>query len=128
MRLLLDTHVFLWAASAPERLSDEARIAIEDTASVVFVSSAVGWEIAIKYSLGKLTLPTDPQMYVPSRISALGFQQLSIAQEHALVAGSLPYHHRDPFDRVMIAQAILENLTLVTRDPIASRYARVLVT
>ncbi|MEO6989933.1 MAG: type II toxin-antitoxin system VapC family toxin [Candidatus Baltobacteraceae bacterium] len=129
MGLLLDTHVFVWAASAPERLTNAARSAIEDPSNAVFVSAAVAWEIAIKHGLGKLALPSDPPTYFPARITALGFRSLAIAQEHALAVRSLPNHHRDPFDRIMIAQAIVEGLTFVTADEAATRYSvRVLVT
>jgi len=115
-RLLLDTHVFLWAASSPKTLSAKARKEIEDLANEVYVSAAVAWEIAIKYPSGKLTLPMGPSSYVPSRLIALGFQQLPITQEHALAVESLPNIHNDPFDRIMIAQAQYESMILVTRD------------
>lgn len=122
MRLLLDTRVFLWAAGAPEELSSAARAAIADSTNDVYVSAAVAWEIAIKAALGKLTVPSDPVTWLPARIRALGFQPLSIAPEHALAAGALPNHHRDPFDRLLVAQALLEGLHLVTRDPNVQKY------
>jgi PIN domain nuclease of toxin-antitoxin system len=116
MRLLLDTHVFMWAASNPSTLSANARAAIEDPQNDVWISAAVAWELAIKFPSGKLTLPTEPASYVPSRIAALGFSALPITQDHALAVASLPPLHSDPFDRIMIAQAQYEGLTFVTRD------------
>jgi PIN domain nuclease of toxin-antitoxin system len=122
LRLLLDTHTFLWADGRPNQLSDVARAAIADPANEVFVSAAVAWEIAIKYPSGKLTIPMSPASYVPSRIIALGFETLPITQDHALVTASLPDIHADPFDRIMIAQAQFESLTFVTRDAFSLQY------
>lgn len=117
MRLLLDTHAFLWTAGSPDALSAAAREAIEDTANEVFVSAAVAWEVTIKTALGKLTVPVDPAIWFPERIRSLGFAQCHITASHALAVGALPPIHNDPFDRVMIAQAQLEGFTFVTRDP-----------
>lgn len=122
MRLLLDTHAFLWAAGDPDQLSPAARSAIEDAANEVLVSSAAAWEIAIKAGLGKLVIPADPVVWFPARVRSLGFQSLAITAEHALAIVSLPEIHRDPFDRVMIAQAQIEGLHLVTRDPLIQKY------
>lgn len=122
MRLLLDTHVFLWAAANPSLLTETAREAIEDNANDVFVSAAVAWEIIIKYQAGRLSLPLQPATYVPARMSALGFTPLPFTQEHALAVASLPSTHADPFDRMMIAQAQFEGLTLVTRDAASLTY------
>lgn len=116
MRLLLDTHAFLWAAADPDALHETARGAIEDTANEVFVSAAVAWEIAIKVALGKLTVPGDAALWFPTRVRSLGFQHYDITAAHALAVGALPNIHSDPFDRVMIAQAQIEGLTFVTRD------------
>jgi len=120
--LLLDTHAFLWAASNPAALSVKARAAIEDASTQVYVSSAVAWEIVIKHSLGKIELPMEPSSYVPTRLVSLGFKPLPICVEHALAVASLPNHHNDPFDRIMIAQAQVESLTFVTADSIAAQY------
>lgn len=122
MRLLLDTHVFLWAAAHPEELHERARAAIKDSANDVFVSAAVAWEISIKVSLEKLTLPADPAVWFPARTASLGFRHLEIGAAHALAVRSLPDLHKDPFDRIMIAQAQIEGLTFVTRDPENRRY------
>ncbi len=122
MRLLLDTHAFLWAAADPDRLQPAAREAIEDSANEVLVSAAVAWEISIKVALGKLTVPADPPVWFPARVRSLGFQTLGISSAHALAVGGLPDLHRDPFDRIMIAQAQNEGLTFVTRDPENQKY------
>jgi PIN domain nuclease of toxin-antitoxin system len=103
-------------------LSKRARSAIEDGSNDVLVSAAVAWEITIKHALGKLSLPLDPIAYFPARLSALGFQALAITADHALAVGKLPPYHNDPFDRIMIAQAQMEGLTFVTKDPIAATY------
>jgi PIN domain nuclease of toxin-antitoxin system len=116
MRLLLDTHVFLWAVASPQKLSVAAREAITDRANQIYVSVALAWEIVIKFQAGKLKLPTSPVSYVPSRIATLGFTTLPITQDHVLAVASLPAKHADPFDRIMIAQAQIESLTFVTRD------------
>ncbi len=122
MRLLLDTHVFLWAAAEPALLSSVAREAIEDRNNDVFVSSAVAWEIALKHRLGKLTLPHDPELFVPAGLAALGFRELAITGAHGLATSALPGIHADPFDRIMLAQAKVEKLTLVSRDANIWRY------
>ncbi|HEY9179256.1 MAG TPA: type II toxin-antitoxin system VapC family toxin [Candidatus Baltobacteraceae bacterium] len=123
MRLLLDTHVFLLSATEPETLSASARNAIVDPANEVFVSAAVAWEISIKVAAEKLALPGDPAAWFPARLRALAFDPLHISVEHALAAGALPDIHKDPFDRIMIAQAQIEGLTFVTRDPQNRKYA-----
>ena len=122
MRLLLDTHAFLWAAADPDQLRANARAAIEDRANEVLVSAGVAWEISVKAALGKLTVPADPAVWFPARVRSLGFQALDISAAHALAVGGLPPVHRDPFDRIMIAQAQIEGLTFVTRDPENQKY------
>lgn len=122
MRLLLDTHAFLWAAAEPEHLRSGTREAIEDSANEVFVSAAVAWEITLQAALGKLTVPADPAVWFPARMRSLGFQGIDITAAHALAVGGLPKIHRDPFDRIMIAQAQIEGLTFVTRDPDNHQY------
>lgn len=117
MSLLLDTHVVLWwltddptlAAGIKERLDHEPDI---------YVSPATIWEVAVKQSIGKLNMPTD----LPERIRDSGFRHLHITAEHGIVAGRLPLIHRDPFDRMLIAQAQVEQLTLVTRDAEIAKY------
>lgn len=116
MRLLLDTHVILWWLADDPGLADDVKQAI-DTEPDVFVSAASVWEIAIKQSLGKLG-PDD----LPERVAATELRQLPMMSRHALVAGRLPPIHRDPFDRMLIAQAQCEGLTLVTRDAAIQKY------
>jgi PIN domain nuclease of toxin-antitoxin system len=113
MNLLLDTHVFLWALEDHPTLSPEARAAIIDGGSLVFVSAATAWEITIKKALGKLRTPATG--YV-EELQRHRFTPLDITTEHALAVEALPHHHADPFDRMLIAQAKVERLTLVTRD------------
>lgn len=122
MRLLLDTHIFLWAAGNPEEIAEPARLAIANSQNQVYVSAAVAWEITIKTTLGKLKVPGDPATWFPARVRSLGFAHLPILPEHALAVGTLPDHHRDPFDRILIAQAHLEGMHFVTRDPQIQKY------
>lgn len=122
MRLLLDTHIFLWFTSQPAALEPAALALIEDAGNEVFLSAAVAWEISIKHARGKLTLPMDPRGYVISRMQATGMRDLPITQDHALATALLPNIHSDPFDRIMIAQAQLEGMTFVTRDEHALGY------
>lgn len=111
-RLLLDTHVALWALAEPEKLSRPARMALEVAENDVFVSVVSAWEIAIKCTLGKLEAPDD----LEAAIRMQGFEPLLITFHHVAQAGGLPPHHRDPFNRMLIAQAQAEGLILVTRD------------
>ena len=115
MRLLLDTHVLLWALSEPDRLSREAARAIRDPESEVFVSAATGWEIAIKQSLGKLDLPGPAAEWLPEALERTGIQEMPIRLADTLRTAALPWHHRDPFDRLLVAQAG-GGLVFVTRD------------
>lgn len=118
MTLSLDTHVLLWSLSAPERLSQAARNAIEDLSNLVFVSAAVTWEIAMKVGLGKLRAPSD----LVTQLAAANFQELPITIAHTLAIKQLPNLHRDPFDRIMLAQAKAAGLTFVTADPQVLQY------
>ena len=113
MRLLLDTHVLLWWLANDPSLVREANAAIANPASAVFVSAATAWEIAIKQALGKLEAPSD----LERQIELNRFEPLSITIAHAYSAGTLPHHHDDPFDRMLVAQALAEGLTIITRDP-----------
>jgi len=115
--LLLDTHAVIWFLGGSDKLRSEARTAIE-RAERVYVSAATIWEIATKVARGRLETPPD----FVDRLLDLGILQLALEWEHARVAGSLPLHHRDPFDRMLVAQAIVERLTIVTRDDAISRY------
>ena len=123
MRLLLDTHAFLWSISAPDRLSGRARRAIEDGANDVFLSAASAWEIAIKAGLGRISLPQDPERFVPDQMAQNSIQPLPVQLGHALKVLVLPDLHRDPFDRLLVAQAMAEGLTLVSGDRRLTGYA-----
>ncbi len=112
MNLLLDTHVFLWWLSDHKRLSKEAYAAIHHSNNVIFVSAATAWEIAIKKSIGKLEFSNE----IEEILILNNFQALPISIAHASHAGTLPPHHSDPFDRLLIAQAQIEEFTLVTHD------------
>ena len=118
-RLLVDTHVLLWWLAGDPALSSNAHAAIADPANVPLVSVASLWEIAIKRSLGKLTAPDD----LPDRITEHGFEWLPISSAHAWAVRDLPLHHRDPFDRLLVAQATVERLPVVTADPRLAAYA-----
>ncbi|HEX4681775.1 MAG TPA: type II toxin-antitoxin system VapC family toxin [Gemmatimonadaceae bacterium] len=118
-RLLLDTHVWLWWQAGDSRLGGSTRSAIGE-AGEVFFSMASAWEIAIKASLGKVTLPRSAD--IAAELAIDGFVPLGIEFEHARLLASIPGHHRDPFDRMLIAQAIAEDLTIVSADTWVSRY------
>ena len=117
-KLLLDTHVFLWWLSDDAQLGLEARDVIADEQNYVFVSAATGWEIAIKKALGKLKAPDN----LDATVEKEGFDHLPITFFHSEQAGALPNHHKDPFDRMLIAQAQAEGLVIVTADEIIPRY------
>ena len=116
MRLLLDTHSFLWFIGGHSNLSATARSLIEDPANQSFVSVASLWEMAIKVSLGKLTLKSPFETLVPQQLQPNGFGLLAITVDHLASVISLPFHHRDPFDRLLVAQATVEQMPLVGRD------------
>jgi len=122
MRLLLDTHCLLWARAEPARLSAVARVALLDSRSELFVSSVSVWEIVIKHALGKLKLARSPQTLVPEMIAATQAAELPISHAPALRGGRLPRHHADPCDRLLIAQAQVEGLTILTADKRFSAY------
>jgi PIN domain nuclease of toxin-antitoxin system len=116
MRYLLDTGVWLWSQARPERLGRKAikLLSAVPEGDELFLSAASCWEISIKFHLGKLPLPEPPALYVPSRLN--GLTPLPITHAHALAAGELPLYHADPFDRLLIAQARLEGMALLTAD------------
>lgn len=122
MRLLVDTQCWLWLCTAPERFSPERRRQLERADTTLLLSAASAWEIAIKFELGKLALPERPADYVPGRLRLTKTSTLAIGESHALEVAELPRHHRDPFDRLIIAQARLERLTILTADPQFDRY------
>lgn len=119
MRFLLDTHAFLWALSSPARLPSRTASAIRDPSNPVYVSAASVWEIAIKAALGKLTADVDD---IVRSVEEVGFEELAVTLNHARRVFALPLHHRDPFDRMLVAQAFEEGLTIVTRDASFAAY------
>lgn len=121
MRLLLDTHVLLWAAGQPERLSGSARALIEDPQNSLLFSSANLWEIVIKHALGREDFRVDARL-LRRRLLANGYDELAITGEHVIAVGALPPLHKDPFDRLLVAQAIAEGITLLTADPLVARH------
>lgn len=122
MRVLLDTQVFLWWVTNDARLSTRARDLISDGDNEVMISAASGWEIAIKSRLGKIQLPESPERFVPAQVISNGFKGLPILLDHALRVCALPDHHRDPFDRILVAQGQVEHLPIITTDPQIARY------
>jgi PIN domain nuclease of toxin-antitoxin system len=114
--LLLDTHAFIWWLSGDERLSKKVRAVLADDVNGIFVSAASAWEIATKYRIGKLDGVAAVVADVTGAISSQGFSALPIGVQHGQLAGTLPGAHRDPFDRMLIAQALLENLLLVSNE------------
>lgn len=122
MKLLLDTQCWLWWFAQPERLNEETITYIADETNELWFSVAGIWEIGIKVAIGKLPLPEPPDSYLSSRMGQLGMRSLEITATHALRAAALPLHHRDPFDRMLIAQAQIEEMILVSADSMFSQY------
>ena len=123
MKLLLDTHVFIWWATAPEKLSPSALAALVDESNNLFLSIASVWEIQIKSQLGKLRFAASLNELIQSQQTTNGIEPLSIELEHVLELDNLPLHHKDPFDRLLIAQCIVEGATLVSLDLRFSNYS-----
>lgn len=122
MKLLLDTHAFLWFVTNDSQLSAAARAQIADPANTVFVSPASFWEVAIKVSIGKYSLSKPFQAFVTQGIFGNGFAILPIQPDHAAELCNLPYHHRDPFDRMLIAQALVEKFAIISIDSLFDSY------
>lgn len=122
MRLLLDTQIFLWFLDDESTIPGDARKAIGSHRSSVLVSAASVWEIAIKASIGRIEISHADVMKLPRLIDAAGFDELPVLARHAAAVTALPMHHRDPFDRLLVAQARTEGLTLVTTDPAIRAY------
>lgn len=123
MKILLDTQIFLWMFLEPSLISANIESLLKNSANDFFLSSASSWEIAIKYSIGKLKLPDAPEINVPNRMKRANLKPLVITHEHGLSIANLSIVHKDPFDRILIAQANAENLTLSSADKIFSQYA-----
>lgn len=122
MKLLLDTHCWLWWLVEPEKLSKTATDAIKTLDNELWFSVASIWEIGIKFNAGKLPLPQPPEILIPQQMQIDQLSTLSITSSHALKAASLPLYHKDPFDRMLIAQTQLEGITILTNDTIFSSY------
>ncbi len=122
MKILLDTHVFLWALLEPEQLSAGAVATLQSTENTIFFSAASSWEIAIKWSKGGIILPKPPQDFVIGRLIETGTLMLPISIGETLLVADLPYHHRDPFDRLLIAQAKSQGLRIFSTDPVFKKY------
>lgn len=120
--MIVDTHVWLWMLTEPDRLPERSAALLADPTTQVLVSAASAWEIAIKYELGKLPLPEPPTSYVPSRMVASGCEALAVDHGHALAAGALPANHRDPFDRLLVAQSRLLRTPLCSGDGAMAAY------
>jgi len=122
VRFLLDTHVVIWTWQEPSRVPEPIHDQLIDRSNECIVSVASVWELAIKYAAGKLKLPAPPAHWLPQALAHFQFALLDIAMAHALGAAGLPRIHGDPFDRMLIAQAQVEGLTLVTADPVFRQY------
>ena len=122
MKILLDTHAFLWWITDDQKLSSRAREVISDAENELFFSAASGWEISIKVQLGRLKLPEEPERFIPEQLRMNFIRSLPIQMRHALFVSTLPNHHRDPFDRMLVAQAQLEEMSIISADLQMSRY------
>jgi PIN domain nuclease of toxin-antitoxin system len=122
MRILLDTHAFLWWITDDPHLSPYVREVISSGENELFLSAASGWEIAIKAKLGRIKLPDKPELFISEQLTLNAIQSLPIQMSHALYVYKLPNHHSDPFDRMLISQAQLEELPILTADPRFSQY------
>lgn len=126
MNLLLDTHVALWAITDSPKLPQRARDLIQAPKTTVWISAANVWEIAIKYALGRGDMPVSGQDAV-RYFQESGYRFLPVDVEHALAVESLPAHHQDPFDRILVAQALVEPMRLMTHDPLVARYSDTII-
>ncbi len=122
MELLLDTRTFLWIVSGDSRLSERAAELVADPDNEVYLSAASTWEIAVKHGLGKLELPEDPSVYLPEQRQRHGISALAIAESATLLSQRLPDIHRDPFDRMLVCQALDMGLTLLSPDAVFRKY------
>lgn len=122
MKLLLDTHIFLWWVSDDPQLSTKARVLIGDGHNTLYWSAASSWEVSIKYALGRMPLPEAPEQFLPLEIEKNRIESLPIIDAHAFQAGKLPPHHRDPFDRMLVAQAQVESIALLSNNRQLNHY------
>ncbi len=122
MKYLLDTTVWLWSVGDTHRIGRSGLEVLSNGKEDIYLSAASSWEVAIKAKLGKFQLPEAPGSYVRTRMAAQGIYPLAVTQNHTLAVYDLPLHHQDPFDRLLIAQAILEDMTILTSDRIFGKY------
>ena len=122
MKILLDTHIFLWALLTPEKLTDEAIELLESAGTEKYLSAASSWEIAVKHAMGSLVLSESPREFVMANITAAGISPLPIGVRDTLQAIDLPPIHKDPFDRLLVAQAQANQMFLLTNDPVFENY------
>ena len=122
MKFLLDTHIFLWWILQDPKLSHMSGDVIADSANELYFSAASTWEMVIKSAIGKLSLPASPETFVKEQLFLNDITSLPIIMEHTFALASLPMIHKDPFDRMLIAQTLYENLTLITDDPVIKHY------
>jgi PIN domain nuclease of toxin-antitoxin system len=122
MTFLLDTHTFLWLAVEPEKLSPAVLDLVEQGGSELLLSAASGWEIALLVKLGRIELPEPPAVFIPAAMQALQVTPLAIGFTTAIAAASLPLIHRDPFDRILVAEALRNDITLLSKDEIIPKY------
>jgi PIN domain nuclease of toxin-antitoxin system len=122
MKYLLDTMVWLWSVGPVENIGDAGLQILEDGGLDVCLSVVSSWEIAIKTRLGKYKLPQSPDRYLPKKLAQQGIRPLQVTLEHSLKVASLPLHHHDPFDRLLIAQAIVEKMVILTSDRVFAKY------
>jgi PIN domain nuclease of toxin-antitoxin system len=123
VRILIDTQIFLWLFGFSKRISPNVRQLLKDPQNTIYFSAASAWEIAIKYGNGKLQLADEPKIFIPDRLKRANFNWLEINHEHTLEVAKLPQIHKDPFDRLLITQANIENLTLLSADSVFVKYA-----
>jgi PIN domain nuclease of toxin-antitoxin system len=122
MNLLIDTHIFIWMALEPARLPTTLRAGLEESSHQIVLSTASLWEMQIKYQTGRLNLPAPAQVFVEMQVLLRDIQILPVYPQHVWAVDALPYHHRDPFDRLLIAQAIVEGYSLASADAVFQQY------
>ena len=122
MKYLLDTMVWLWSVGPTERIGKKGLEILESGEEEIFLSAASAWEVAIKTRIGKFSLPENPTTYVPNRLREQGIRALAVTQTHALKVYDLDLHHNDPFDRLIVAQALIEDLVILTADRLMAKY------
>lgn len=123
MNILIDTHIFLWLFGQSDRISSNVRNLLRNQNNSIYFSAASAWEIAIKYGNGKLQLPDSPEIFVPDRINRANFSWLEIVHQHTLAVANLEQIHKDPFDRLLVAQANVENFSLLSADSVFDKYS-----